>query len=124
MKKYFKFEISNYQYGKFCIKLCEFYLLKEGWIPCFMYSDDIHDSRYVLDSKNTPGTRTDYCIIRDTVTDSEIFETIEEAKKFALTKLEEMYKIENFKLLTAHHNTFEFILKTTDSYNNLIKQEE
>lgn len=115
MKKYFKFEISEYRYGKFHVNLHEYYLLKEGWIPCYMYSDDIHDSQYILDGNGTPGTRTDYCISRATFKDNEMFETIEEAKKFALKELEEIYKIENFKLLTTYNEAFEFISKTKDS---------
>ena len=104
MKKYYTVNCLNqleYEYCHIYIQIEEYYLLKEGWIPCSDYRDDFNDDYYILDGDGTPGNRKDYCFQFDKIKTKDIFENLKDAKQLAIKKIKELYKKECSKLLLA-----------------------
>ena len=116
MIKYYRASGFNYQYGTIFVKIEEYYLLKEGWIECYNYREDFNDSYYILDSYGTPGTRKDYCEERNTFKDEEMFESLEEAKKYFKTLLYAFYQEEAGKLLLAYKKIENEVLNNKGEY--------
>jgi hypothetical protein len=102
MIKYYRVEGFNYEYYTIYASIVEYYLLKEGWIKCSDYKEDFNDSYYILDSYGTPGTREDYCILKEKFKDEEMYESLEKAKKDFIKQLDKFYKKECLKLLKAY----------------------
>lgn len=111
MIKYYRVEGFDYQYGHIHGRIEEYYLLKEGWICCREYRENPNDSYYILDSNGTPGARKDYCVAKEKCKDDEMFESLEEAKKYFVEELNKFYKDEALKLLQAHQKLIEDIVK-------------
>ena len=109
MKIYYRYEPGAYQYGNIYGTIVPYYLLKEGWIRAFDYKDDYNDPYYIVDSYGTPGTRADYCINREDINEDEMFDYLDDVKKFALNKLNNIYKDECLKLYNAKFDQEKYI---------------
>jgi hypothetical protein len=100
MIKYYRVSELKYQYDEIWVDLGEYYLLKEGWITCYDYREDPNDFYYL--EYGGGGTRKNYCIERKAFKEEEMFESLEEAKKYLKLKLDEFYKEESLRLLEAY----------------------
>ncbi|KKM69420.1 hypothetical protein LCGC14_1450960 [marine sediment metagenome] len=96
MKKYYYVEMLKYTDGEFQGKIQEYYLVKEGWIRCEDYRENVN-SCHIFSIE-------ELCVPQGCYPDSEMFETLEEARMSAGCKLVDFYAKECSKLRTAYED--------------------
>ncbi len=97
MQKYYIIEGFEYSYGTIHYSIQEYYIVKEGWIPCVDYRENPKDEYYAY-----TGDREAFCVHYDGIDMKAVFESKEAATEELLRRLDEFYKEEMFELSTEY----------------------
>jgi hypothetical protein len=96
---YYHIERSKFELNHFWYSIENYYLTKEGYVPCHVY-DEHGTEEFPIDSF-TLGTYKDFCVQFE---DSEVFADIADAIKQLKSNMDIEYKSACFNLLKAYTN--------------------